>query len=166
MPTLEQEGKLEVNKQYQETIKILINLVTASLVLPIVFLRDIRGVPVSGIKGQLEPIAFVAWTLLGIALLACVGFYVFSTKFTKAVYGMYAEKERELGKTPGSMEITWEKCRDRAAEIATPCAVAGLLCLLIFFLSRFFGGNRGGISPMVFRWRTKGADLNGRGERI
>jgi hypothetical protein len=111
-----------------------INLVTASLVLPIVFLKDILGVPVNGSKGQLDAMAFVAWTLLGIALLACVGFYVFSTKFTKAVYGMYAEKEKELGKTPGSMEIKLEKGRDRMAEIATSCAVAGLFCLLIFFV--------------------------------
>ncbi len=133
MPTPE-EGKLEVNKQYQETIKIVINLVTASLVLPIVFLKNILGVKEADIKAQLDPMAYVSWVLLGISLLACVGFYVFSTKFTKAVFGMYTEKEKKLGKQPGAIEHQMENWRDVMALIAAPSAVAGLVCLLIFFV--------------------------------
>ncbi len=83
MPTPE-EGKLEVNKQYQETIKIVINLVTASLVLP--------------------------------------------------MFGMYTEKEKKLGKQPGAIEHQMENWRDVMALIAAPSAVAGLVCLLIFFV--------------------------------
>jgi len=134
MPTTEQEGKLEVNTQYQETIKIVINLVTASLVLPIVFLKNILGVTAKEIKGQLDWTAYASWALLGMSLLACVGFYVFSTKFTKAVYGMYTEKEKKLGKEPGTFEHKMEGWRDAMAKIAAPCAVAGLLALLVFFL--------------------------------
>jgi hypothetical protein len=133
MPTPEQEGKLEVNKQYQETIKILINLVTASLVLPIVFLKNILGVTEKEIKVHLEPMTYASWALLGMSLLACVGFYVFSTKFTKAVYGMYIEDEKRLGKKPGTFEHQMETWRDAMAKIAAPSAVAGLLALLIFF---------------------------------
>lgn len=133
MPTLEQEGKLEVNKQYQETIKIVINLVTASLVLPIVFLRNVLGVKEDEIKKYLDPMVFVAWALLGISLLACIGFYIFSTKFTKAVYGMYTEEEEKLGKKAGTIERQMEHWRDAMAMMAAPSAVAGLLCLLIFF---------------------------------
>ncbi len=78
--------------------------------------------------------AYVSWVLLGISLLACVGFYVFSTKFTKAVFGMYTEKEKKLGKQPGAIELQIENRRDVMALIAAPSAVAGLLCLLIFFV--------------------------------
>jgi hypothetical protein len=132
MPTPE-EGKLEVNKQYQEAIKIVINLVTASLALPIVFLKNILRVDIKDIKAQLVLWAYASWVLLGISLLACVGFYVFSTKFTKAVYGMYAEEEKKLEKKPGAFEHQMEYWRDLMVYIAAPTAVAGLLALLKFF---------------------------------
>lgn len=134
MPTPEEDGKLEVNKQYQEAIKIVINLVTASLVLPIVFLKNILGVREADIKSNLDPMAYASWILLGISLLACVGFYFFSTKFTKAVYGMYRDKEKQLGKKPGTIEHQMENWRDAMALIAAPSAIAGLLSLLIFFV--------------------------------
>ena len=133
MPTPE-EGKLDVNKQYQEAIKIVINLVAASLVLPIVFLKNILGVPEADIKAHLDCMAYASWVLLGMSLLACVGFYFFSTKVTKAVYGMYAEREKKLEKKPGAIEHEMENCRDAMALIAAPSAVAGLLALLIFFV--------------------------------
>jgi hypothetical protein len=132
MPTPE-VGKLEVNKQYQEAIKIVISLVTASLTLPIVFLKDILHVDAANVKDKLDPMAYASWVLLGISLLACVGFYVFSTKFTKAVYGMYAEKEKKLEMKPGAFEHQMENWRDAMVYIAAPTAVAGLLALLIFF---------------------------------
>jgi hypothetical protein len=135
MPTPEEEGKLEVNKQYQEAIKIVINLVTASLVLPIVFLKNILGLDAAAVKGHLCPMAYVSWVLLGISLFASVGFYVFSTKFTKAVYGLYKDKQRE--EKQGEQKFTEEQMenrRDAMALIAAPSAVAGLLSLLVFFV--------------------------------
>jgi hypothetical protein len=130
MPT--RDGKLEVNKQYQEEIKIVINLVTASLVLPIVFLKNILGLKPEDIKGSLNPMAYVAWGFLAMSLLACVGFYYFSTKFTKAVYGMYKGDEQQR-KTE---EERMENRRDLMGYIAAPSALLGLLFLLIFFGSR------------------------------
>jgi hypothetical protein len=127
------EGKLEVNKQYQEAIKIVINLVTASLILPTVFLTNILGLKAAEIKGQLYPMAYVAWALLGISLLACVGFYVFSTKFTKAVYGLYTEREKARKEAPGTIENRRETWRDVMGMTASASGVAGLLSLLIFF---------------------------------
>lgn len=128
MPTPEE--KLEVNKEYQEEIKIVINLVTASLVLPIVFLTNILGVKPGDIRGRLYPMAYVSWGLLGLSLLACVGFYYFSTKFTKAVYGMYGDEEEQRA----TKEHQMENRRDAMAFIATPSALLGLLFLLVFFL--------------------------------
>src|SRR5437016_14297202 len=86
MPTTEEEGLLEVNKQYQEVIKIVINLVTASLVLPVVFLKNILEVQSGSIKGHLWLWAYLSWVLLEISLSSCLAFYFRSTKFAKVVY--------------------------------------------------------------------------------
>jgi hypothetical protein len=123
MPTPEEVGILEVNKQYQEVIKIVINLVTASLVLPIVFLKNILGVT-TGIKAYLKPWAYWSWSLLVVSLCFCVLFYFFSAKLTKAIY---------KGVNAKYFGISIEKCRDVAALVAVPASIGGLICLLIFF---------------------------------
>ncbi len=138
MLTLEQEGKLEVNRQYQEAIKVVINLVTASLVLPIAFLKNILGLPEGKIGSNLSPVAYVAWVLLGISLLACVGFYLCSTKFTKAVYGLYSEIEKQREQKQGknkSMEAQIENLRDAMGFAAALFAVGGLACLVSFLVN-------------------------------
>jgi len=125
MPTTEEEGLLEVNKQYQEVIKIVINLVTASLVLPVVFLKNILEVQSGSIKGHLCPWAYLSWVLLGISLSSCLAFYFWSTKFAKAVY-------QGEGKKPKGVRM--ENWRDVSALVAAPSFVLGLVFLLMFFL--------------------------------
>jgi hypothetical protein len=136
MPTPEEavKGTLEVNKQYQDEIKIVINLVTASLVLPIVFLKNILGLEPAEIKGHLCPMAYISWVSLGISLFLCIGFYFFSTKFTKALYGLYEEKEQERHEKPGTIKDQTETWRDWMGVAAAVFAVVGLLSLLIFFV--------------------------------
>jgi len=125
MPMSEAEGTLEVNKQYQEMIKIVINLVTASLVLPVVFLKNILGVDSGGVKDRLFPLAYLSWVLLGISLSACMAFYFYSTKFAKAV--CQGQENQPKG-------IQMEKWRDVAALVAAPSFLLGLVFLVIFFL--------------------------------
>src|SRR5947209_3821074 len=79
-----EEGTLEVNKQYQEMMKVVINLVTASLVLPVALLKNI--LQVDRVRDHLFPLAYLSWSLLGISLIFCLGFYFCSMKFAKAVY--------------------------------------------------------------------------------
>jgi hypothetical protein len=114
-------GELEVNKQYQEAIKIVINLVTASLVLPVVFLKNIVGTQFNKI-GSLSSWAYASWGCLGLSLLACVAFYWCSTKYTKALYKLDKDNEKQV-----------ELWRDRSARFATVTAFIGLI-LLLFFL--------------------------------
>jgi hypothetical protein len=125
MPTA-QEGVLEVNKQYQEVMKIVINLVTASLVLPVVFLKNILGVESTGIRAHLCPLAYLSWVLLGISLSSCLAFYFWSTKFAKAVY--QGQEKQPKG-------IQMENRRDVSALVAAPSFVLGLVFLMIFFLN-------------------------------
>jgi hypothetical protein len=124
-PPNNNEGAFEVNKQYQEAIKIVINLVTASLVLPVVFLKNIVGADPNRIGSLLSGWAYASWIFLGASLLACVAFYVYSTKYTKALYGLYKDNNE-------NEEKRVENWRDRWARFATMTAVLGLVLLLIF----------------------------------
>ena len=129
-----EEGKFEVNKQYQEAIKIVINLVTASLVLPVVFLKNIVGADPNKIGTFLNVWAYLSWGFLGLSLAACLAFYVYSTKYTKALYGLYDdnEKPKKDQKEKQSAKVQVEAGRDRAAGLATLTGVLGLIFLLIF----------------------------------
>jgi hypothetical protein len=129
MLTPKEDGLLEVNKQYQEAIKLVINLVTASLVLPIVFLKDILGVHETEMRGRISAMAYWSWGLLSVSLLASVVFYWCTTKYTKALYQLY--------EGPPTLK-TVEHWRDFAAWIATPTAFVGLFLLLIFILKALF----------------------------
>jgi hypothetical protein len=124
--TTEGEWKITVNTQYQEAIKIVINLVTASLVLPVVFLKNIIAVAPNELKSHLWPFAYAAWVLLGVSLSACLAFYFYSMKFAKAVY---------KGQENQPDGVHNEKWRDVAALVAAPAFLLGLGSLVIFFLT-------------------------------
>jgi hypothetical protein len=63
--------KLKTNEQYQELIKIVINLATAALVLPVVFIKDFLGLKEGEyIKPHLNLLAYSAWLLLFFTLFA------------------------------------------------------------------------------------------------
>ena len=125
MRTPEEDGLLEVNKQYQEMIKLVVTLVTASLVLPVAFLTNVLGVVPIGIKEHLRPWAYAAWVFFGISLGSCFFFYFFSTKFAKAVFkGQLKEPEG----------VRMENWRDRAAYAAASSFFLGLIFIAKFFL--------------------------------
>ena len=140
------EWMLEVNKQYQEVIKIVINLVTASLVLPVVFVHNILGVKTGDPNFHLGPLAYWSWVLLGISLLACVLFYVCSTKFTKAVY-----KNEETTQT--FMKVRVENWRDTMGISAALFFLVGLVCLFLFFYSELSGAKVTHVPVTNFDWR-------------
>jgi len=125
MRTPEEDGLLEVNKQYQEMIKLVVTLVTASLVLPVAFLTNILGVVPIGIKEHLRP-----WALCGLGVLRNFSrllllLLLFSTKFAKAVFkGQLKEPEG----------VRMENWRDRAAYAAASSFFLGLIFIAKFFL--------------------------------
>jgi hypothetical protein len=80
--------KLKTNEQYQELMKIVINLATAALVLPVVFIKDFLGLKEGEyIKPHLNLLAYSAWLLLFFTLFASMLFYYASAKFVKVVSG-------------------------------------------------------------------------------
>jgi len=126
-PLPEDEWKLKTNAQYQEAIKILINLATASLALPVVFLKELAGSPNgSRFVDHLKPSAYWSWAFLFASLLFGMLFYWASAKFVKVVCG-----------GPEDHSENWfEKVRDATGGAAVVCFLAGLVSFLIFFRTR------------------------------
>jgi hypothetical protein len=140
-PLPEDEWKLEVNTQYQEAMKVAINLATASLVLPIVFLKVFVGAEQFTAAGR-PASAYCAWILLLGSVLCGMGFYYTTAKFVKAVCGGFKEKFKDQGKDPRDLEAfermwekRWENRRDFLAVVVAVCFFGGIVSLLVFFLT-------------------------------
>ena len=131
-----EEGMLEVNKQYQEMVKVAISIIVAGFVLPLAYLKNILNVPQDQIKQRLDPWAYRSWWFLAICLFACLVFYFLSTKYAKAVYEQ-ADKEAKKVEKPKGKRM--ETLRDAASWAAGLCFFPGLICLLIFFVGELGG---------------------------
>jgi hypothetical protein len=87
--SLPQDGwKLVVNTNYQEVMKTLMSLTTASLVLPFLFIRNFLGVPEGKrLADYLPRSAYWFWGLMFLSLLCDMVFFWASAKFVKVVSG-------------------------------------------------------------------------------
>jgi hypothetical protein len=117
------EWRIPVNSQYQEAMKLLMNLVTAALVLPIVFVRNFVDLGThETLSRHLRPQAYWAWGFLAGSLLCGIVFYWASAKYVKVVFG-----------GPETKSVQWfEITRDVAMGGAVGCFLAGVVCLLWF----------------------------------
>jgi hypothetical protein len=123
-PAPDNDWKLKANTQYQEGIKILMNLATASLALPVFFLKDLTGTGKGPrIIDQLKPSAYASWTFLFLSLLFGLTFYWSSAKFVKVVCGGHEDWSEKV----------FEAVRDTSIGGATACFFAGLISFLLFF---------------------------------
>jgi hypothetical protein len=101
--------RLDTNDRYRELVSAILSLSTAALLLPVFFAREFLGV--SGEKtlaGVFSCEVYLAWTLLGMAVLSCICFFFFSAKwarlawnqpvglFTKPISEAFVERALEL----------------------------------------------------------------------
>jgi len=78
--------KLAANTQYQDAMKIVVNLATASLVLPTVLIKDF--LPQGAVIGAyLNKWAYWSWGLLFVSILLFMLFIYASAKYVKVVSG-------------------------------------------------------------------------------
>jgi hypothetical protein len=126
LPLPKDEWKLKVNAQYQEAIKILANLVTASLVLPILFVKNFIGLKDNqSVAPYLHFQAYGSWILLFLSLVCGMAFFWSSAKYVKVVSG---------GEESFS-EATFEGIRDSSILGMVLNFLMGLVFLFWFFLS-------------------------------
>ncbi len=132
LPLPKDEWKLKANANYQEVMKTLVTLVTASLVLPVFFVKNFIKVPEGemGLYLRTHCEAVWSWVFLSCSLLFGMLFYVASSKFVKAVCGGYATSKKGRVSDP---ERCWEKVRDISGVLTGVMFIAGLVAALLFF---------------------------------
>src|SRR5215469_2740249 len=111
----------KTNAAYQDGMKTVLSLATASLVLPIVLVRTfaVGGTP----KDHLTRRAYISWFLLFLSILACLVFFYCSAKYLKLVSG---------GSESGLSESQYEAVRDCACGFSIACFLAGILWSFLF----------------------------------
>jgi hypothetical protein len=126
-PLPENAWQLTVNSTYQDVMKTFMNLVTASLVLPIFFVRNFLKVSEDEpIADYLRASAYLSWALLFLSLVSCMVFFWASAKYVKVISG------------GGRFELPWteksfETLRDWSSSESVIFFLAGLLTLGWYF---------------------------------
>jgi hypothetical protein len=102
--------RLDTNNRYRDAVKVVMDLSTASLVVPVFFLRDILRVP------QTEPLSqvlnwkiYLSWASLAIAIFSGLVFYYASAKWVRLAWG---KESQFFGK-----KLT-DACVERTLEVA------------------------------------------------
>jgi hypothetical protein len=124
MPKSEdQKWRMEVNERYQKVVDTVVNLATASLVLPILFFRSFLGVPEDKpILSKLNGWAYLAWALLFFSIACGMVFYYTSAKWAKIAHG------QRVRFSPTTVECIL----DTAFWFMVGTFFAGLICLIVF----------------------------------
>ena len=124
LPLHQDEWKLLVNTNYQEVMKTLMSLVTASLVLPLFLIRTFLGVREGeSIAHHLRPWGYISWGSMFLSLACGMSFFFASAKFLKVV----------SGGTETWTQATYETLRDFSIWGAAGFFGVGLVALLGFF---------------------------------
>jgi len=96
--------KMDVNDRYQRGVALVASLSTASLVLPILFLKDIVKVtPPKTISDALTTSVYFGWALLAASIILGILYYYFSAKWVKLAWGK-------------STDICWLKTNEDVVE--------------------------------------------------
>ena len=80
--------KLDTNNRYRDAVKVVMDLSTASLVVPIFFLRDILRIPqTQSLSHVLNYKIYLSWLSLAFAIFCGLIFYYFSAKWVRLAWG-------------------------------------------------------------------------------
>lgn len=148
----DQKCTLKTNAEYQKVVPVIMNLATASLVVPVVFAKDFR--PALNQPPSMHfPLewAIPGWVLLALSLFCGCIFHVASAKLVKALYGGYERKTETTflesvfvkpwcarnWNTKTWQESAYERLRDVSVGGLVAFFVLGLICLVVFLAALF-----------------------------
>lgn len=115
---------INANAEYQKVMATLMTLATASLALPIFFIRNVRGVKEGAtVPDQFMPWAIASWVSIFVSLGLAMLFSWASAKYVKKVYG------GEEARTTAGFELI----RDWSIRGMVAFFALGLVFALTFF---------------------------------
>jgi len=92
MPDCDNQWKIDVNDRYERAVGVVTSLSSASLVLPILFLKDIAKInSVTSFASSLNSWALWGWGLLSLSILSGIIYYFSSAKWVKLAWGKEAD---------------------------------------------------------------------------
>ena len=92
MSECENQWKIDVNDRYERAVGVVTSLSSASLVLPILFLKDIASInSVTSFATSLNYWTFGGWILLSLSILSGIIYYFSSAKWVKLAWGQSAD---------------------------------------------------------------------------
>jgi len=130
---MNREGREKTNAAYQDAMKTVLSLATASLILPIVLVKTFasEGVP----KDHITKSAYISWLLLFLSISACLLFFLASDKYLIILLG---GTESILGHNFTLCEV--ENIRDCTVYVSIPCFLVGIISSFLFFRTLVAGG--------------------------
>jgi len=133
----EKEWRLKTNSQYTEMMKVVMNLATASLVLPVVFVRNFVALKDGQPTAQsFHWTVYCSWASLLLSLLFGLIFGWASAQYVKVVSG--GEEVSFLAKRflhkKIVLSLDWfEGWRDTSGTVTVVCFLVGVVFALLFF---------------------------------
>jgi hypothetical protein len=123
------EWEEKTNAIYQDCMRTVLNLATASLVLPIVLVRTfaVGGVP----KEHLTRRAYVSWFFLFLSMVLSLFFFLAPAKFVKLIYGG-TECLDEIAHKYCASATHFENLRDWTAILSVLSFALGLVHSFLF----------------------------------
>jgi hypothetical protein len=126
-----EQWNLDVNDRYQAAVGVVSSLSTASMVLPIFFLKDIVNFVSGGsILDALNCWAFIGWGLLAISVMSAIVYYYSSAKWVKLSW----KKSTDMFGIAVVASFV-ERVLDLSFFLMMAGFVSGLVCMLIFMIT-------------------------------
>lgn len=118
--------RLDTNDRYRDAVKVVMDLSTASLVIPIFFLRDILKLPKEQPLAEvLNSRVYWSWICLALAILSGWVFYYASAKWVRLAWGKEAGF---FGRR------TNEKVVERVLEVSFWVTITGFILGIVLIL--------------------------------
>lgn len=126
-----EQWKLDVNERYQKTVGIVTSLSTGTIVLPIIFLRNIAGTaPGTSIVSSFNPWLYIGWGLLAVSVLAAIIYCYASAKWVKLAW---VQKADMFGHTVSAAAV--ERILDYSYFAMMAGFMLGFTAIVIFMSS-------------------------------
>jgi hypothetical protein len=123
-----EQWKLDVNDRYQAAVGVVSSLATASLVLPIFFLKDmVSSESQQSIADSISWFVIAGWILLGLSILSAIIYQYCSAKWVKLAWG----KEADMFGIKVT-ERPVENALDTTYFLMMAGFLSGLFCMLAF----------------------------------
>ncbi|QDC95459.1 hypothetical protein [Vibrio furnissii] len=132
MNEMKEPWKKDTNDRYLDMVKSVVNLSTASLLLPVFFARNFIDIPKdSPLLAVFGCSIYIAWLLLGLSILNGLVYQYLSAKWLRIAWG----KQAGILWSKNTSESTVENCMEWCLWGCVAYFISGVAFTLYFFMT-------------------------------